>query len=274
MAIGSWTIRSCTYLTVKVNVQVVSQIKTTSAVRKNAQLPLPRLSQHFPLWPGQGQRNFQLTDHSRAGMEELITFDSEHAEHYLSFLQLQKDPVLLRHGEFETAMNDVKLWYHGKAVDADQSGGISAQELRQALVNGNWSHFNPETCRLMIGMFDKDKSGTIDIYEFSALWKYIQEWKQCFDSFDRDRSGTIDAGELNQAFSTFGYRLSMEFSQLCVRLFDRSHAHTMKLDDFIQCCVMLKSMTDAFRGRDIQQQGVITISYEQFMEMALDNTLS
>lgn len=60
-----------------------------------------------------------------------------------------------------------------------------------------------------------------------------------------------------------GYCRSMEFSQLCVRLFDRSHAHTMKLDDFIQCCVMLKSMTDAFRGRDIQQQGVITISYEQ-----------
>ena len=25
------------------------------------------------------------------------------------------------------------------------------------------------------------RSGTIDIYEFSALWKYIQQWKQCFD---------------------------------------------------------------------------------------------
>jgi len=37
------------------------------------------------------------------------------------------------------------------AVDADRSGRISALELQQALVNGNWSHFNPETCRLMIG---------------------------------------------------------------------------------------------------------------------------
>jgi Ca2+-binding EF-hand superfamily protein len=126
----------------------------------------------------------------------------------------------------------------------------------------------------MIGMFDKDKSGTIDIFEFSSLWKYIQEWKQCFDSFDRDRSGTIDAGELHQAFATFGYRLSMEFCHLCVRQFDRSNVNTMKLDDFIQCCVMLKSLTDAFRKRDSQQTGVITISYEQFMEMALDNTLS
>jgi len=37
------------------------------------------------------------------------------------------------------------------AVDADHSNSISATELQQALTNGNWSHFNPETCRLMIG---------------------------------------------------------------------------------------------------------------------------
>lgn len=38
-------------------------------------------------------------------------------------------------------------------VDADKSGRITAIELQQALVNANWSHFNPETCRLMIGEF-------------------------------------------------------------------------------------------------------------------------
>ena len=37
------------------------------------------------------------------------------------------------------------------AVDNDRSGSITAKELQQALTNGNWSHFNPETCRLMIG---------------------------------------------------------------------------------------------------------------------------
>jgi len=36
-------------------------------------------------------------------------------------------------------------------VDADRSGRINMMELQQALVNGNWTHFNPETCRLMIG---------------------------------------------------------------------------------------------------------------------------
>lgn len=44
-----------------------------------------------------------------------------------------------------------------QTVDRDRSGKITADELRQALLNNNWSHFNPETCRLMIGMFDKDQ---------------------------------------------------------------------------------------------------------------------
>jgi len=44
---------------------------------------------------------------------------------------------------------NVYQWF--MTVDADRSGRISMTELQQALVNANWTHFNPETCRLMIG---------------------------------------------------------------------------------------------------------------------------
>lgn len=169
---------------------------------------------------------------------------------------------------------DMSLWQWFKAVDQDNSGSISADELQKALMNGNWSQFNGETCRLMIGMFDKDRSGNIDIHEFSSLWKYIQEWRNCFDRFDTDRSGTIDARELNVAFSSFGYRLSPQFSDLCVKKFDRHSTRSMKFDDFIQCCVMLKTLTNAFRKHDTTQTGVVHINYEQFLEMVLDHTLT
>ena len=46
---------------------------------------------------------------------------------------------------------NVYSWF--MTVDADRSGQITAVELQQALTNGNWSHFNPEACRLMIGMY-------------------------------------------------------------------------------------------------------------------------
>ena len=32
------------------------------------------------------------------------------------------------------------------------------------------------------------RSGTIDVHEFGALWRYIQEWKACFDRYDRTSS--------------------------------------------------------------------------------------
>jgi len=38
-------------------------------------------------------------------------------------------------------------------VDQDRSGRINMFELQQALTNSNWTHFNAETCRLMIGKF-------------------------------------------------------------------------------------------------------------------------
>ena len=44
-----------------------------------------------------------------------------------------------------------------QSVDRDRSGSINANELREALVNNNWSHFNQETCRILIGMFDRNK---------------------------------------------------------------------------------------------------------------------
>lgn len=53
-------------------------------------------------------------------------------------------------------------------------------------------------------MFDKDRSGTIDFEEFSALWKYVTDWQKCFRTYDTDSSGAIDEGELKYALTSFG----------------------------------------------------------------------
>jgi Ca2+-binding EF-hand superfamily protein len=49
---------------------------------------------------------------------------------------------------------------------------------------------------------------------------------------------------------------------MCTRVFDRKDMNTMKFDDFIQCCVMLKSLTESFKRLDTNRSGVITINYE------------
>ncbi|PAV79006.1 hypothetical protein WR25_10722 [Diploscapter pachys] len=154
-----------------------------------------------------------------------------------------------------------------QSVDKDRSGLISADELQRALSNGTWNPFNPETCRLMIGMFDSDNDGAINFMEFEALWKYINDWTQCFRSFDLDSSGNIDKGELQNALTRFGYRLSDQFYNLLMMKFDRTHTSRINFDDFIQLCVVLQTLTAAFRDKDTDRDGVITIRYEEFLSM-------
>lgn len=46
------------------------------------------------------------------------------------------------------------------------SGQLSEQELSKALVNGDYTSFDPHTVKMMIRMFDVDRSGTISFDEF------------------------------------------------------------------------------------------------------------
>lgn len=124
-------------------------------------------------------------------------------------------------------------------VDKDRSGYISADELQQALSNGTWTPFNPETVRLMIGMFDKESRGSVSFQDFGALWKYVTDWQNCFRSYDKDNSGNIDHGELKTALTGFGYRLSDNLITCLMRKFDRFGRGTILFDDFIQCCIIL-----------------------------------
>lgn len=72
----------------------------------------------------------------------------------------------------------------------------------------------------------------------------------------------IDDGcSVNFPICLFSYR-SPQFCDTVVRVFDRRGARNINFDDFIQTCVMLKTLTDKFRVKDSQQQGVINISYE------------
>ncbi|XP_077982459.1 programmed cell death protein 6-like [Glandiceps talaboti] len=159
------------------------------------------------------------------------------------------------------------LWGVFQKVDKDRSGQISVAELQQALSNGTWTPFNPETVRLMIGMFDKQNNGTIDFHEFGALWKYITDWQNTFRSYDRDNSGFIDKQELKTALSQFGYGFSDYFYDILVRKFDRRGRGDIAFDDFIQCCVVIQTLTQSFQRFDTSRNGQITISYEQFLSM-------
>jgi hypothetical protein len=52
---------------------------------------------------------------------------------------------------------------------ATESGELTEAELRTALVNGDWTPFDPHTVRMMIRMFDTNRSGSVNFDEFWYL---------------------------------------------------------------------------------------------------------
>lgn len=46
-----------------------------------------------------------------------------------------------------------RLWNWFITVDEDRSGQITATELQRALVNGNWSPFDLDTTKMLMGIF-------------------------------------------------------------------------------------------------------------------------
>merc|ERR1712213_271969 len=146
----------------------------------------------------------------------------------------------------------VQQWFN--AVDQDRSGQIDFKELQRALVNGNWSNFSEEACRMMVDMFDRDKTGQINLQEFSSLFNYINQWKSLFESIDRDRSGFIEQAELTQAFNQMGYRFTPTFIQNVLSKYE-PRTRRLTLDNFIVVCVQIKRLTDSFRTRDREMRG-------------------
>merc|ERR1711868_149148 len=143
-------------------------------------------------------------------------------------------------------------------VDLDRSGQIDFKELQRALVNGNWSNFSEESCRMMDDMFDRDKTGQINIQEFASLYGYINQWKALFESIDRDRSGFIEHAELTQAFQQMGYRFTPTFVQNLLAKYD-PRTRRLTLDNFIVACVQIQRLTTSFRNRDREMRGQATI---------------
>ncbi|KAH8630604.1 hypothetical protein IG631_15181 [Alternaria alternata] len=135
-------------------------------------------------------------------------------------------------------------------TDAAESGELTEAELRTALVNGDWTPFDPHTVRMMIRMFDTNRSGSVNFDEFCGLWGFLSAWRSLFDRFDQDHSGSISYAEFNEALIAFGYRLSQQFVTLLYRTYDRDGRNALSFDLFVQACISLKRMTDVFKKYD------------------------
>ncbi|KAA0713204.1 Grancalcin [Triplophysa tibetana] len=169
-------------------------------------------------------------------------------------------------GSFPAPPVQDPMWGYFTAI-AGQDGEVDADELQRCLtqtgISGSYNPFSLETCRIMIAMLDRDYTGKMGFNEFKELFTVLNGWKQNFVMVDRDGSGTVEGHELSQCITNMGYRITPQALNCIIKRYSRSGK--IYFDDFVACCVKLRSLTDNFRKRDSMQQGVVNFQYDDFI---------
>lgn len=57
---------------------------------------------------------------------------------------------------------------------------------------------------------------------------------------------------------------------MLIQRFDRTRTGRIHFDDFIRLCIVLQTLTTMFRNKDTDRDGMITLHYEEFLQMVLD----
>ncbi|KAF8398329.1 hypothetical protein HHK36_017256 [Tetracentron sinense] len=151
-------------------------------------------------------------------------------------------------------------------VDQDGNGFIDDKELQKALSSCR-HNFNLRTVHLLMYLFTGTNTRVIGPQEFVSVYCGLQTWRALFDKFDRDRSGKIDASELREALQSLGYPQSPIIVELLVFKFDKSQSKKKAIgyDNFIECCLIVKGLSEKFKEMEIPCTGLATFKYETFM---------
>ncbi|AED90707.1 EF-hand Calcium binding protein-like [Arabidopsis thaliana] len=153
-----------------------------------------------------------------------------------------------------------------QAADQDGSGFIDDKELQGAL-SSYQQRFSMRTVHLLMYLFTNSNAMKIGPKEFTALFYSLQNWRSIFERSDKDRSGRIDVNELRDALLSLGFSVSPVVLDLLVSKFDKSGGknRAIEYDNFIECCLTVKGLTEKFKEKDTAYSGSATFNYESFM---------
>ncbi|KAF3642932.1 putative calcium-binding protein CML50 [Capsicum annuum] len=151
-------------------------------------------------------------------------------------------------------------------ADQDGSGFIDDKELQKVLSSYNQS-FSLRTVHLLMYLFTNTNTRKIGPKEFTSVFYCLQDWRGIFERFDRDRSGRIDSCELRDALLSMGYSVSPLILDLLVSKYDKSGGmnKAIEYDNFIECCLTVKGLTEKFKQADTSRSGSVMFTYESFL---------
>ncbi|WVQ77277.1 hypothetical protein IAR50_006961 [Cryptococcus sp. DSM 104548] len=175
------------------------------------------------------------------------------------------------------AGDDAQLRSLFAQFDSSRSGQLHAFDLQRLLAKDATMEAREDAVKMLMNIFDTDRSGSINFMEFEGLYRYIQDWHGIFRRFDRDNSGLIDRKELHSALLGFGFSLPPELVAKLEKRFapppapGQTYQPGISFDRFLLACVTVKHYTEAFRKHDVGNTGKITVTYNDYMDIVLES---
>lgn len=158
--------------------------------------------------------------------------------------------------------------------DYKNKGRLTAEELQNLLQNDDNTHFCVSAVDALINLFGASRFGTINQGEFVSLYKRVKNWRKVYVDNDINGSFTISVSEFHNSLQELGYLVPFEVSE---RLFDQYaefinqsvNGKELKFDKFVEALVWLMRLTKCFRKYDLNQEGIATIQYKDFIDQTL-----
>lgn len=161
-----------------------------------------------------------------------------------------------------------------ESAGGNRSGFLDESELRHALSFSGYQGIRNRTIRFLLFIYKTPGESLLRLgpKEYTELCNSLAQWRAMFDRYDRDRSGKMNALELRDAFYHLGYMLPTSVLQLIISSqFDDATGNTVDLcfDRFLECGMIVKSLTEKFKEKDPGYTGYATLSYDTFMSMVI-----
>lgn len=158
--------------------------------------------------------------------------------------------------------------------DIKNTGRLTADELQNLLQNDDGSHFCTSSIESLISLFGGSRFGTVNLTEFISLYKRVKKWRKCFVDNDKNGSFTLTMAEFHNALESLSYMIPFEIDEKLFECYaeyfdENKTGKELKFDRFVETLVWLMRLTKVFRKYDLNQEGMATIHYKDFIDVAL-----
>ena len=100
-------------------------------------------------------------------------------------------------------------------------------------------------------------------------------WRKVYVDNDINGSHTLSLNEFHNSLLELGYVIPVEVTEKLFDQYAEFNAHLnlnakeLKFDRFVESLVWLLQLTKNFRKYDLEQEGIATIQYKDFIEITL-----